>query len=96
MKNIIDVLRRPIVTEKSSLMRSQNTYVIEVDPAANKHQIREAVETRFKVNVLKIRTVNLPGKYRRRMGPIGGYRSDWKKAFVEIKEGQQINWEEVA
>jgi large subunit ribosomal protein L23 len=46
MKNIIDVLRRPIVTEKSSLMRSQNTYVIEVDPAANKHQIREAVETR--------------------------------------------------
>ena len=90
------ILRRPLVTEKSTILREANRYVIEVDPTASKGQIREAIESRFKVNVLSVHTVTVGGKYRRRFGPVGGYRPDWKKAIVRIKQGQQITWEEVA
>ena len=90
------ILRRPIVTEKSTVMRETNRYVVEVDPGASKGQIRSAIETRFKVNVLSVHTVNVRGKYRRKAGPVGGYQSDWKKAIVKIKDGQKIAWEEVA
>lgn len=96
MADIKQVLRRPIVTEKSTLLRETNQFVIEVDPSASKGQIRQEIEARFKVNVLKVRTVNVGGKYRRKIGPIGGYQPDWKKAIVRIKAGQQISWEEVA
>jgi large subunit ribosomal protein L23 len=91
-----DILRRPLVTEKSTVLRETNRYVIEVDPSASKGQIREAIESRFKVNVVSVNTVSVSGKYRRRFGPVGGYRPDWKKAIVRIKQGQQITWEEVA
>ncbi len=92
----LQILRRPIVTEKSTGMKELNRYVVEVDPSASKHQIRTAVEARFKVNVVSVHTVRVLGKYRRKVGPIGGYRSDWKKAIVKIKAGQKISWEEVA
>lgn len=92
----LNVLRRPIVTEKSTTLREDNRYVIEVSPQASKYQIRQAVEQRFKVNVLSVRTVRVLGKYRRKVGPMGGYQPDWKKAIVRIKAGQQISWEEVA
>jgi large subunit ribosomal protein L23 len=91
-----EILRRPIITEKTTLLREANQYVIEVDPSASKGQIRQAIEARFKVNVLKVRTVNVGGKYRRKIGPVGGYQTDWKKAIVRIKAGQKISWEEVA
>jgi large subunit ribosomal protein L23 len=91
-----DILRRPLVTEKSTILRESNRFVLEVDPDATKGQIREAIETRFKVNVVSVNTVKVGGKYRRRFGPIGGYRPDWKKAIVRLKQGQQITWEEVA
>lgn len=92
----IEILRRPLVTEKSTRMREDNGYVIEVDTTASKGQIKSAIETRFKVNVLSVRTVKVLGKFRRRTGPIGGYQPNRKKAIVTIKAGQQINWEEVA
>lgn len=92
----IQVLRRPLVTEKSTRIRESNGYVIEVDPSASKGQIRSAIESRFKVNVLSVHTVKVLGKLRRRTGPIGGYQPDRKKAIVKIKAGQKINWEEVA
>ncbi|MFN0116688.1 MAG: 50S ribosomal protein L23 [Elusimicrobiota bacterium] len=92
----MSILKRPLVTEKSTLLKEFNSYAVEVDLNANKNQIRDEIETRFKVNVIAIRTVRVPGKYRRRIGPVGGYRSDWKKAIVKIKSGQQIKWEEVA
>ena len=90
------ILRRPVVTEKSTRLRENNQYVIEVDPAASKGQIRDAIETRFHVNVLAVRTTTVGGKFRRKFGPIGGYQPDWKKAIVRIKPGQKITWEEVA
>ncbi len=92
----MSILKRPLVTEKSASLKEHDSYVCEVDINANKNQIRTEIESRFKVNVLKIRTVRIPGKYRRRIGPVGGYRSDWKKAIVKVKPGQQIKWEEIA
>ncbi len=91
-----EVLRKPLVTEKSTRMREGNQYVIEVDTAASKGAIRSAIEQRFKVNVVSVRTVKVLGKYRRKVGPMGGYQPDRKKAIVSIKEGQTIKWEEVA
>jgi large subunit ribosomal protein L23 len=90
------VLRSPIVTEKSTLLKESNRYVLEVDPHATKGQIRTAIESRFKVTVISVRTVHILGKFRRRTGPVGGYQPDRKKAIVRIKTGQQITWEEVA
>jgi large subunit ribosomal protein L23 len=91
----VSILKRPLVTEKSTRLREQNAYVLEVDPSANKHQIRAEVEARFKVNVVDVNTVKVLGKFRRRTGPVGGYQPDRKKAIVKIKAGQQIKWEEV-
>ncbi len=90
----MQILRRPIVTERSTRLREMNQYVFEVDPSANKHQIREAVEEKYQVDVLAVRTVNIVGKFRRRFGPIGGYKADTKKAIIRLKEGQKINLEE--
>ena len=96
MSQTSTILRRPLITEKSTRLREENIYVLEVHPEATKGQIRQEVESRFKVNVLAVRTSSMPGKFRRRGGPAGGYTSDWKKAIVSVKEGQQIKWEEVA
>jgi len=90
------ILRRPLVTEKSTRLRENNSYVLEVDPSANKHQIRTEIEARFKVTVVGVHTVKVLGKFRRRTGPVGGYQPDRKKAIVKVKAGQQIKWEEVA
>lgn len=90
------ILRRPLVTEKSARLRENNSYVIEVDPSANKHQIRAEIESRFKVTVLDVHTVKVLGKFRRRSGPVGGFQPNSKKAIVKVKDGQQIKWEEVA
>jgi large subunit ribosomal protein L23 len=96
MPSPFNVLRRPLVTEKSTVLRENNSYAIEVDPSASKGAIREAIESRFKVNVLKVHTMKVLGKYRRKSGPVGGYQPNWKKAIVTIKAGQKITWEEVA
>ena len=88
--NIHDVIRRPIVTEKGVAKKeSEATLCFEVAGAANKTEIRHAVETLFKVKVAGIQTVNQAGKLRRR-GRFTGYRSDWKKAYVRLKAGQKM------
>jgi large subunit ribosomal protein L23 len=92
---IAGILQRPVVTERSTLMKEQNKYVFAVRPEATKGQIREAVETAFKVDVVSVRTANMPGKLRRR-GMRFGYTSDWKKAIVTIKSGQEIKYAEPA
>jgi large subunit ribosomal protein L23 len=80
---------RPLLTERSTLLREQNKYLFEVAPRATKGQIKDAVQTTFKVKVLGVNTMNMPGKLRRR-GAHAGYQSDWKKAVVTLKEGQEI------
>lgn len=88
--NIHDVIRRPIVTEKGVAKKeSERTLCFEVSAAANKTEIRHAVEALFKVKVAGVQTVNLEGKLRRR-GRFAGYRPDWKKAYVRLKPGAKM------
>ena len=87
---IHDVLRRPLVTEKGVTKKdSERTLCFEVPQAANKVQVRQAVEKLFKVKVEAVRTANFDGKMRRR-GRSMGYRSDWKKAYVKLKAGEKV------
>jgi large subunit ribosomal protein L23 len=90
--NIHDVIRRPLVTEKSTIGReSENLATFAVDPAANKHDIRRAVEQLFNVEVADVRTMRQPRK-KRRVGRHIGRRSEWKKAIVRLAEGQSIEF----
>ena len=90
--NIHAVIQRPIVTEKSSIGREeQNLVTLAVDPRANKHEIRQAVEQLFDVEVLEVRTMRQPRK-KRRVGKHMGYRPEWKKAIVRLAEGQSIEF----
>ena len=89
---IHDVIRRPLVTEKSSIAREeQNIATFRVDPAATKHEIRRAVEQLFDVQVTNVRTMRQPGK-KRRVGKSVGRKPSWKKAIVELAEGQTIEF----
>jgi large subunit ribosomal protein L23 len=90
------VILSPIITEKGTVVSAEaNQVVFKVQPHATKGAIREAVETLFKVSVLKVRTSNLMGK-KRRVGRSLGKRSDWKKAYVTLKEGDRIEFFEGA
>lgn len=86
---LYDVLRRPLITEKNTMLDAQNKYTFEVAVAANKPMIRRAVETLFKVDVLAVNVSHVHGKMRR-VGKSRGMTRDWKKAVVTIKPGQRI------
>jgi large subunit ribosomal protein L23 len=87
---IHEVIKRPIVTEKGVAKKdSERTLCFQVAAGANKTLVKAAVEQLFKVKVADVRTVNVEGKLRRR-GKFSGYRSDWKKAYVRLKEGQKV------
>jgi large subunit ribosomal protein L23 len=86
------VLRRPLVTEKSTIAREeQNIVTFAVDPNANKHEIRSAVESLFSVKVLDVRTIRMPRKSRR-LGRFIGKKPEWKKAIVRLAQGQKIEF----
>ncbi len=89
--HIYDVLKRPVITEKSNIIADDfNQYVFEVAPNANKIQIREAVEVIFDVEVKKVRTMVMPAK-RGRRGRNWYMRSkQWKKAIVTLEDGDEI------
>jgi large subunit ribosomal protein L23 len=90
MKNIYDVIVRPIVTEKAVNKKdAENTLCFEVNAEANKTEIKAAVQKLFKVKVADVHTVKTVGKLRRR-GRFSGYRSDWKKAYVRLKAGEKM------
>ena len=85
-----EIIRRPLVTEKSTLMREAGANVIafEVAPDANKIEVKRAVEELFKVKVEEVRLLKVQGKVKR-MGRWSGKRRDWKKAYVRLKEGEK-------
>jgi large subunit ribosomal protein L23 len=86
------IIRRPVVTEKSSIAREEeNIATFAVDPRANKHEIARAVEELFGVKVLDVHTMRQPRK-KRRVGAKVGYRAEWKKAIVKLAEGQAIEF----
>ena len=92
MKNLYEIIRRPIITEKSTLQKEEaNKVIFEVHPDANKQEIRKAVERIFKVHVLEVRTLNQRGK-EKRVGRNRGFRSDWKKAIVTLKKEDKIEF----
>ncbi|HSE82982.1 MAG TPA: 50S ribosomal protein L23 [Thermodesulfobacteriota bacterium] len=88
MKEPREVIKRPVITEKSSNLREADWYVFSVDRKANKKEIKDAVENIFKVKVDKIRTLTLPGKNVKRFGRVMGKSSPLKKAYVKLKEGK--------
>jgi|ERR1051325_9473467 large subunit ribosomal protein L23 len=88
--NANQIIRRPLVTEKSTLLRESGANVIafEVAPNANKIQVKQAVEELFKVKVEDVRVFNVRGKMKR-MGKWEGKRRDWRKAYVRLKAGEK-------
>jgi large subunit ribosomal protein L23 len=90
-KDIFTIIVRPVITEKTTDLREKaNHIVFEVAMDAGKLEIKEAVETLFKVKVLGVRTVKVRGKSRR-VGKHVGRKSDWKKAIVKLKPGDTIS-----
>lgn len=83
------VLLRPLITEKNTLHQTQNQYVFEVARRANKVEVQKAIETAFKVKVIKVRMVSMRGKMKQ-FGRMKGMRKFWKKAIVTIGKGDQI------
>lgn len=85
-----NIIKRPILTEKTLLQKNlYNKLTFEVDPRANKIEIRKAVELIFKVDVIDVQTIKMKGKGKR-VGRYWTKRPDWKKAVVTIKPGQKV------
>jgi large subunit ribosomal protein L23 len=90
------ILRRPLITEKNTMLMERDQYTFEVDPGANKIQIREAVEKTFNVRVKAVNTMNVKRKAKsriasRRGGRIVGHEPGWKKAIVTLYPGDRID-----
>ncbi len=84
MKTAYDIIKRPIITEKSMSQTENMRYVFEVDKAANKIEIAKAVEEIFGVKVTKVNTLNMQGKLKRTGRYPQGRRASWKKAMVTL------------
>lgn len=89
MKTAYDTLKNILRTEKGTELLRANKYIFCVSPGANKIEIKKAVEEIYNVKVLKVNTLNMPGKWRR-LRYKRGRTPDWKKAIVTLKEGDKI------
>ena len=90
MKNLYEVIRRPLITEKSTnLKETQRALCFEVHRDATKPEIKKAVESLFSVKVQGVRVANVHGKVKRQ-GRYMGKRPDWKKAWVVLKKGEKM------
>ncbi len=94
MKTSYDIIRRPIITEKSALLAEKAVYTFEVAKDANKVEIKKAIEEIFNVKVVAIRTVNVHRKAKR-MSRYEGFKAAYKKAIVRLEPGQTIKAFEV-
>jgi large subunit ribosomal protein L23 len=87
-----DVLKRPVITEKSTTQKEANNQLtFEVDRKANKVEIRQAVEQVFKAKVVGVRTIQMKGKVKR-FGRTVGKRRNWKKAVVTLAPGERVEF----
>jgi large subunit ribosomal protein L23 len=90
--NIYDVIKKPLVTEKTTVEKDErNVIAFVVNGAANKIEIKAAVEQLFNAQVAAVNTVNVAGKSKRTAHGIGK-RSNWKKAYVTLKEGSNVDF----
>ncbi len=91
-----DVIKKPLITEKGSGLQSDsNCYLFAVDARATKRDVKDAVQDLFKVKVSAVRTLVMPGKFKR-VGRNIGKMSDWKKAVVTLAQGEKIEFVEGA
>ncbi len=92
-ERMYQIIKRPHVSEKSALLGdAANQAVFQVATDANKVEIKQAIEQLFNVKVADVRTINMKGKSKR-MGMRNGRRSDWKKAYVSLEQGHEIDLE---
>ena len=87
--NVNEILIKPLITEKNTMLGAQGKYTFKIDRRANKTQVKEAVEAIFKVNVTAVNTISVPPKTRR-VGRTIGKTQAWKKAVVTLRPGQRI------
>ncbi len=87
-RNLPDLVRRPIVTEKATLLMEQNKYTFEVTPQATKPEIKAAIEDLFQVKVVQVNTQQQPRK-KRRVGKFTGFKSQYKRAIVTLAPGDE-------
>ena len=93
--NIYDVIKKPLVTEKTTIEKdARNIIAFVVHRDANKIEIKESVEKLFKVEVTAVKTATVAGKLKR-VGKQAGKRANWKKAYVTLKEGSSVDFFEV-
>lgn len=92
MNNPYDILRKPLVTEKSMARQQKSIYTFIVAIGSNKHDVRRAVEKIYNVKVDSVRTMRVKGKLKRMKNMLlEGRRKDWKKAYVTLKEGYRLD-----
>lgn len=89
--HLYEVLRRPLITEKNTILQAQNKYVFEVAKQANKILVKKAVEAAFKVKVNSVNVLTVPGKTRR-VGKQLVLTQSWKKAIVTLRQGDKIEF----
>ncbi len=87
--HVYDVLDKPLITEKNARLQELGKYAFKIASGANKHQIKQAVETAFNVEVIKVNIITVPGK-QRRIGRRMVLTPSWKKALVTLKPGEKI------
>jgi large subunit ribosomal protein L23 len=88
---LYEILKRPLMTEKSTALAEAGKYVFEVGSNANKYEIKDAVQKAFKVTVMAVNVITVPGEMRR-VGRNKLFRQPWKKAVVTLKAGDKIQF----
>jgi large subunit ribosomal protein L23 len=88
-RDLADLILKPIITEKATLQMELGKYVFDVLPKATKPEIKAAIETLFDVTVVKVNTLRLP-RQKRRVGRFVGYKAQYKRAIVTLKDGDSI------
>lgn len=88
-RELADLVVRPIVTEKATMLMEQNKFVFDVVPKATKPEIKEAIENLFNVKVISVNTYNPPRK-KKRVGKFAGFRSKYKRAIVTLEKGESL------
>ena len=87
----IEIIKAPVITEKTNNLSSNNVYDFKVDKKANKTEIKQVIENKWNVKVESVNTTNTKAK-RRRVGKYTGYTTPYKKAYVKLKEGSTIEF----
>jgi len=90
LHTLIGLIKYPLITDKATRLLESNKYTFMIDPKANKFSIKKAIEYIFNVNVIKINTLNI-AKKKKTVGRFSGYKSQYKKAIITLKDGDKIN-----